>query len=57
MSIQINFWIDGKKPVILDNVKGITLLSGNVHVRFTDGTKDMCFFDVLGIIPHYYNEG
>jgi hypothetical protein len=57
MTLRISFLIDSKKPVIIDNVKNITLLGGATHVSFTDGTKDICFSDVLGITPHFYNEG
>lgn len=57
MTLRITFLIDIKKPVIIDNVKCITLLGGATHVSFTDGSKDICFSDVLGIIPHFYNEG
>lgn len=51
MTLRITFLIDSKKPVIIDNVKNITLLGGSTHVSFTDGKKDISFSDVLGITP------
>ena len=57
MTLRITFLIDAKKPVIIDNVKNITLLNGSTHISFTDGTKSICYSDVLGITPYFSNEG